>query len=96
MFSAPHTDSPLDFPGSVRSPPGVPAPLWKFRLDENFSFLVQHARGSLLIVPSAGLRDGGYGASADVVLLGVGGIGGWFRRCETCLGELWDQTVRAT
>lgn len=96
VFATPHTDSPLNFPGSVQSPLEVPAPVWKFKLDHNFSFVVQHAHGTVLIVPSAGLRDGGYGARADVVLLGVGGIGGWFRRCETCLGKLWDQAVRAT
>jgi L-ascorbate metabolism protein UlaG (beta-lactamase superfamily) len=96
-LSTPHTDSPFSFPGAVARDFSFPAQLWDFRLDGNFSFFVEHAQGRVLVVPSAGLRPGGYpGVNADTVLLGIGGIGGWLGRREALLRDLWTQAVEGT
>jgi L-ascorbate metabolism protein UlaG (beta-lactamase superfamily) len=62
--------------GEIREPLVPPARALDYRDGGSFSVLVEHPSGSLLVQGSAGWRDGALaGRSADVVLLGIGGLG---------------------
>jgi L-ascorbate metabolism protein UlaG (beta-lactamase superfamily) len=73
-FQTPHS-SPTPFPGKNTGKLSPYAGVEDYREGGNFSFLVNHPRGRILIVPSRGCREGQFqGVTADVVFLGVGGL----------------------
>lgn len=51
-YETPHSPEPINI-GSVDHPLHTPAKLSAYKLDQNFSFLVEHRLGNVLIVPSA-------------------------------------------
>lgn len=74
-FETPHSPDPV-FPGFITEPFHFPARLPQFKEAQSYSFLVEHARGNVLIVPSANYRPGAFaGVKADTVVLGIGGLG---------------------
>ncbi len=77
----PHIDEPLVPPVSA----------FDYRLGKAYVLHVSHPRGSWLIVGSAGYEEGGLsGLSADVVFLGVGGLGS---QTAAYREAFWDETV---
>jgi len=62
--------------GTIDAPLAPPARASDYLEGGSFSVLIRHPTGSLLIQGSAGWRDGALaGRAADVVLLGIGGLG---------------------
>jgi len=89
-FETPHS-SPTLFPGRIDRPLGRSARVWNYREGGNFTFHVAHPLGSVLIVPSLGVRSGWVvPKTADVVFLGMGGA---IRKTER-LKRFWQQFVR--
>lgn len=92
-FETPHSPEPV-FPGFITEPFRFPARLPQFREAQNYSFLLQHARGSVLIVPSANYRPGAFaGVRAGTVILGIGGLG---RQSSDFVHAYWRETVVQT
>jgi len=79
--------------GEIRAPLVPPARATQYLEGGSFSVLVAHAAGSLLVQGSAGWLDGALaGRHADVVLLGIAGIGG---RDEAYREDYWRAVVGA-
>lgn len=63
--------------GEITAPLVPPARADAYKEGGSYSVLIEHPLGSLLVQGSAGWRDGALaGRHADVVLLGIGGLGG--------------------
>ncbi|WP_433797229.1 MBL fold metallo-hydrolase [Actinoplanes sp. CA-252034] len=85
---------PDRYPGVISAPVVPPARAGAYRCGEAWSILVAHAGGrTALVQGSAGFVPGALdGRSAEVVFLGVGGLGA----CdEAYLRDYWRHTVRA-
>jgi len=79
--------------GEITQPLVPPTRAMDYLEGGSFSLLVSHAAGSLLIQGSAGWAEGALaGRHADVVLLGVGGLG---TRDEAYRQGYWDAVVGA-
>lgn len=79
--------------GEITRPLVPPARALDYLEGGSFSLLVSHATGSLLVQGSAGWLDGALaGRHADVVLLGVGGLG---TRDEAYMESYWNAVVGA-
>jgi len=77
--------------GEIRAPLVPPARAMDYLEGGSFSVLVAHQAGSLLVQGSAGWQDGALaGRHADVVLLGIGGLG---RRDEAYREDYWRAVV---
>ena len=62
-------------PGSIDEPLVLPQPVSAWREGGSFSILIEHPQGSTLVHGSAGFVEGALEeVSADVVMLGVGGL----------------------
>ncbi len=82
------------FPGEIRRPLLQPARVSDWKEGETYSILITHPRGTALIQGSAGFIPKRLdGVSADVVLLGVGGLSGLG---EEYARQYWAETVTAT
>jgi L-ascorbate metabolism protein UlaG (beta-lactamase superfamily) len=80
--------------------PEIPAPLmppvgaFEYRLGKAYALQVIHPRGTLLVQGSAGYVEGGFeGVSADVVFLGIGGLGS---QTPEYREAYWRETVERT
>ncbi|WP_377190474.1 MBL fold metallo-hydrolase [Ruegeria meonggei] len=76
----------------------LPTPIWNFRQGTPLAFHIDHPAGTMIIFPSAG-KDAVFDfkeakLSADVVLLGIGGVCLWIG-CKS-VDDLWNTTVRLT
>jgi L-ascorbate metabolism protein UlaG (beta-lactamase superfamily) len=90
-YETPHSPTPV-FLGTITEPLVPPAKLSAYKMGENYSFLVEHPLGRVLIVPSANYTSGMFaGVRADVVLLGIGSLG---KQSEAFAEAYWDETVR--
>jgi L-ascorbate metabolism protein UlaG (beta-lactamase superfamily) len=70
-----------------------PVSVFDYRLGKAYVLHVVHPRGSLLIVGSAGYKEGGLtGLSADVLFLGIGGLGS---QTQEYVETYWRETVMA-
>jgi L-ascorbate metabolism protein UlaG (beta-lactamase superfamily) len=79
--------------GEISSPLVPPASAMEYREGGSFSVLVEHEAGSLLIQGSAGWQEGALaGRHADVVLLGIGGLG---TRDDAYRESYWREVVAA-
>jgi len=77
--------------GEIREPLVPPASAMDYLDGGSFALLVAHEAGSLLVQGSAGWREGALsGRHADVVLLGIGGLGG---RDEAYREDYWREVV---
>lgn len=75
VFQTPHS-KPVPFPGEITEKLSRYAGVEEYREGGNFSFLIKHPSGRVLIVPSRGCWTGQFqGVVADVVFLGIGGKG---------------------
>jgi len=93
VFETPHSDNPI-FKGHVDPLFQTPARLSDYKFDKNYSFLLKHRDGNILIVPSANFEcDMFAGVTADVVFLGVGNIG---NKSKQFIYTFWEQAVLKT
>lgn len=69
---SPHTADPLFFEGEIPRPLKPPVWVGAYKEGGNYSFLLQHRRGNVLIHASTNAQPGMYaGLKADVVFLGI-------------------------
>lgn len=79
--------------GEITEPLVPPARATKYKEGGSYSVLIQHRLGTLLVQGSAGWEDGALaGRRADVVLLGVGGLG---TEDESYRESYWREVVAA-
>jgi L-ascorbate metabolism protein UlaG (beta-lactamase superfamily) len=77
--------------GEIGAPLVPPAGAMEYREGGSFSLLIEHPAGSLLVQGSAGWLEGALaGRHADVVLLGIGGLG---TRDEAYRENYWRNVV---
>nr|WP_281720153.1 MBL fold metallo-hydrolase [Nitrosomonas nitrosa] len=97
-FSVQFLESPHSpdfwFPGEITDHLKSPVPVSAYREGRNFSFVLRHQLGTILIHPSANyspclFKD----VKADVVFLSIGMLG---KQSEAFRREYWQQVVRAT
>jgi L-ascorbate metabolism protein UlaG (beta-lactamase superfamily) len=86
--------APTGFTGGVITQPLVPpARAWAYKEGESYSLLLRHGGRSVLVQASAGYRPGALaGRQADVVFLGVGGLG---KLPPDYIARYWGETVQA-
>jgi L-ascorbate metabolism protein UlaG (beta-lactamase superfamily) len=78
----------------IEAPLVPPVPTFDYRVGTPYAIHVSHPRGRFLIQASAGYREGGLvGYPADVVFLGVGGLG---TQSESYRDAYWRETVTPT
>ena len=87
--------SPGDrFPGTIDEPLTPPARAREWKTGMTWSILIQHEPRSLLVHGSANFKHGALkGHHADVVYLGIGGLG---KQSDAFVEEYWSEVVRAT
>ena len=82
------------FPGTIDEPLWQPASASEWKEGVVWSVFIGHPRGTTLIQGSGGFIEGKLqGESADVVMLGIGGLTGLG---QDYLETLWHETVSAT
>jgi len=92
VYSTEHS-KPVRFSGKVSQKFRLPAHAFAFREGGSFSFHIQHKDRSILIVPSANLENYSFaGVKADIVFLGVGGLG---VQDKTTIHDYWNRSVEA-
>ncbi len=80
--------------GEITAPLVPPAGAMEYREGGSFSLLLEHPAGTLLVHGSAGWQEGALaGRHADVVLLGIGGLG---TRDDAYRESYWREVVDAT
>ncbi|MBQ5946739.1 MBL fold metallo-hydrolase [Massilia sp. ST3] len=90
IIATPHIATLLD--GEVASPFARRSRIYHYRLGDNFSFLVRHPLGSILVVPSAATKMGMFrDVRADIVFLSIAQLG---KRSPAEIGEFWREAVR--
>ena len=84
----------VPFAGTIDEPLEMPQPVSAWREGESYSIVIEHPQGTAIVQGSAGLPDPAIGdVKADVVLLGVGGLGSLgFDYAE----PYWQSLVTAT
>jgi L-ascorbate metabolism protein UlaG (beta-lactamase superfamily) len=93
VFKSPHSPNPL-FEGEISSPLRAPARAHEYKEGGNFSFLIEHGGRSILIHASANFAPGIYkDTRADVVFLGIGGLG---KQSNEFADNYWREVVQAT
>ncbi len=82
------------FPGLINEPLRQPAKISEWKEGQTYSILIGHPRGTLLVQGSAGfVEDNLTDISADVVVLGIGGLSGLGKSYAE---QYWSETVTAT
>jgi L-ascorbate metabolism protein UlaG (beta-lactamase superfamily) len=80
--------------GFMSEPVIQPAAITEYREGGTWSVLIAHPLGTTLVHGSAGFIEGALaGTSADVVMLGIGGLTSQGRKYAS---EYWDQVVEST
>jgi L-ascorbate metabolism protein UlaG (beta-lactamase superfamily) len=93
VFQTPHSPN-AKFEGAIPGPLRQPARVGAYREGGNYSFLVQHGRDRILVVPSANFTPGALAnVPADVVFLSIGTLG---RQSAPFVEDYWRETVRAS
>lgn len=93
FLESPHSPD-LYYPGEIAQPLKSPALVGDYREGRNFSFVLRHQLGTILIHPSANYSPCLYkDVKADVVFLSIGLLG---KQSEAFRREYWQQVVRAT
>lgn len=93
FFESPHS---LDFPypGQINHPLLTPSPVSSYKEGGNYSFLLRHVMGNILIHPSANYKRDLYKhIKAKVVFLSIGLLG---KQPESFVREYWQEVVRTT
>lgn len=93
FFESPHS---LDFPypGQINHPLLTPTPVSSYKEGGNYSFLLRHVVGNILVHPSANYKPALYkNVTANVVFLSIGLLG---KQPESFAREYWREVVRTT
>ncbi|MEZ4353057.1 MAG: MBL fold metallo-hydrolase [Myxococcota bacterium] len=78
----------------IEAPLVPPVPALEYRVGRAYALYVEHPLGRFLVQGSAGFREGGFdGLEADVVFLGVGGLG---TQTPEYREAYWRETVTRT
>jgi L-ascorbate metabolism protein UlaG (beta-lactamase superfamily) len=87
--------SPGDrYPGMIVAPLTPPARVSEWKSGTTWSVLIRHGDRSMLVHGSANVKPGALnGRRADVVFLGIGGLG---KQSDEFVEEYWIEIVRAT
>lgn len=89
-YETPHSPNPIN-PGFIDNPLSTPARLSEYREAENFSFLIRHPLGNVLVVPSANFKPHAFdGIQASVVLLSIGSLG---KQSAAFTERYWNEVV---
>jgi L-ascorbate metabolism protein UlaG (beta-lactamase superfamily) len=89
VLATPHV--PTLIGGAIGEGFAEPARFYDYKLGDNFSFLLQHPQGDILVVPSAGSSEAMFkGVHADVVFLGIATLGTHRREATAAL---WTEAV---
>jgi len=92
-IETPHSPGAV-FPGTIAETFSFPARLSAFKEAQSYSFYIEHARGKVLIVPSANYRVGAFAnVKAETVFLGIGGLG---KQPEAFVQSYWREAVLLT
>lgn len=92
-YETPHSPKPINV-GFITEPLKTPAKLSDYQMAENFSFLVEHPLGKILIVPSANYTPNVFeNIKADMVFLGIGALG---KQSNEFATTYWNEVVRKT
>jgi L-ascorbate metabolism protein UlaG (beta-lactamase superfamily) len=93
FYETPHSPRPL-FPGNIEQALRPPAKSSEYKLGKNYSYLLRHPRGNVLIVPSANYVAGLFDdVRADVVFLGIATLG---KQPEEFTRTYWNEVVKKT
>ena len=85
-------DAPL--PGTIDEPLALPQPVGAWREGGSFSIVIEHPQGTTLVQGSSGYVEGALEkVSADVVMLGIGGLTTLDKEHAE---QLWLETVTST
>lgn len=92
-FESPHSH-PIVADGFIDAPLRVPARLCNYKPGESYAYLLCHPLGRILVVPSANYAPGRFrGVRADVVFLGIAGLG---KQPGEFIDAYWHEIVRTT
>jgi L-ascorbate metabolism protein UlaG (beta-lactamase superfamily) len=93
FYETPHSPNPL-FPGDIEQPLRPPAKSSDYKLGKNYSYLLRHPRGNVLIVPSANYVPGLFDdVRVSVVFLGIAALG---KQPEEFTRTYWHEVVKKT
>lgn len=93
FYETPHAPSPR-YLSSITKLLHKPAKVSDNKIDKNFSFLVRHDWGNILIVPSANfIPDLFNDVKADVIFLSIGLLG---KQLEGSIQTYWNEVVKKT
>ena len=82
------------YPGRIAQPLRQPARVEDWKQGVSYSIVISHPNGTALVQGSAGFVPGNLAeVEADVVMLGIGGLGGLG---QDYAEQYWDETVRIT
>jgi L-ascorbate metabolism protein UlaG (beta-lactamase superfamily) len=92
VFETPHSSTLIH--GVISDGFAVPAHALSYHMGQNFSFLIRHPAGHVLVVPSAASKAGMLkDAKADIVFLGIAQLG--IRSADT-IDAYWKEAVTNT
>jgi len=90
----PLEDGGPPIPGTIDAPLVPPAPIGAWKEGGSYTVLIEHPAGTAVVQGSAGYIEGGLDdVTADVVYLGVGGVG---IPGKEHVGSYFEEVVRAT
>lgn len=91
-YRTPH--APTIFRGAIDESFDEPARFYDYKLGANYSFLLRHPKGSILVIPTAGSRkDMLKGVEADIVFLAIGALG---KQQHEQITAYWNEAVVKT
>jgi L-ascorbate metabolism protein UlaG (beta-lactamase superfamily) len=93
FFASPHSPDAWNS-GEITDHRTPPVKINDYKDGRNYSFLLRHEWGTVLVHPSANFKRGLYeNIKADVVFLSVGALG---KQPECFIRDYWHEVVRAT
>jgi L-ascorbate metabolism protein UlaG (beta-lactamase superfamily) len=93
-FASPHTEKSFFFQGPITRPVRPPVWVGAYKEGSNYSYLVEHRFGSVLVHASTNVTPGLYdNVRADIVFLGIATLG---RAEHTAILDYWNEIVGKT
>jgi L-ascorbate metabolism protein UlaG (beta-lactamase superfamily) len=93
-FASPHSEKSFFFQGPINRPVRPPVWVGAYKEGGNYSYLVEHRLGSVLVHGSTNVTPGLYdNVRADIVFLGIATLG---REEAKVIVDYWDEIVRKT
>lgn len=93
FFESPHSPDP-PYRGIITGPLQTPAPVSSYLEGGNYSFLLRHERGNILVHPSANYKQYLFrDVKADIVFLSIGLLG---KQSESFATQYWEEVVHKT